>query len=151
MIGGLAGRALSTQAGFMGNSAGLAGQYPLGLIGQLLPPIDPGRHRDEMRQRKIYDRGIRTDNKNEADAFLRRTGAQLPPLADGFGGMFAGPQQGQAGSMLGMAGQMIQNPNLGLVGQLTGANQAGNNQGLLAMGGQPVTSKFDPMTIKSVY
>ena len=141
MIGGLAGRALSTQAGFMGNSAGLAGQYPLGLVGQLLPPIDPGRHRDEMRQRKIYDRGIRTDNKNEADAFLRRTGAQLPPLADGFGGMFAGPQQGQAGSMLGM----------GLVGQLTGANQAGNNQGLFAMGGQPVTSKFDPMTIKSVY
>ena len=54
--------------------------------------------------------------------------------------------------MLGAAGQMIQNPNFGLVGQLTGINQAGNNQGLAALGGQPVVSKFnDPMTIKSVY
>lgn len=166
MIGGLAGRALSTQGGFMGNSGGLAGQYPLGLVGQIggineqlspqeggnplgigglvgqmLPPIDPASHRNQMRQKKIYDKGRGTDNPNEGAAFLRRTGAQLPPLADGFGGMFAGPQQGQAGSMLGM----------GLVGQLTGANQAGNNQGLFAMGGQPVTSKFDPMTIKSVY
>jgi hypothetical protein len=105
-----------------------------------------------MRQKKIYDKGKRTDNPNEADAFLRRTGPQLPPLADGFGGMFAGPQQGQAGPMLGVAGQMIQNPNFGLVGQLTGINQAGNNQGLAALGGQPVVSRFnDPMTVKSVY
>ena len=148
MIGGLAGRALSTQGGFMGNSGGLAG----GLVGQMLPPINPGAHRDQMRQKKIYDKGRGTDNPNEADTFLRRTGPQLPPLADGFGGMFAGPQQGQAGPMLGAAGQMIQNPNFGLVGQLTGINQAGNNQGLAALGGQPVVSKFnDPMTIKSVY
>jgi hypothetical protein len=105
MIGGLAGRALSTQGGYMGNSGGLVA----GLVGQMLPPIN-------------------------------------------FGGMFAGPQQGQAGSMLGVAGQMIQNPNFGLVGQLTGINQAGNNQGLAALGGQPVVSRFnDPMTVKSVY
>jgi hypothetical protein len=35
MIGGLLGSALSTQGGFLGNSAGLAGKYPLGLAGQI--------------------------------------------------------------------------------------------------------------------
>ena len=134
MIGGLAGRALSTQGGFMGNSGGLAGQYPLGLVGQIggineqlspqegvnplgigglvgqmLPPIDPASHRNQMRQKKIYDKGRGTDNPNEADTFLRRTGPQLPPLAYGFGGlpptpmasMYGGPQMGQSGGLLG--------------------------------------------------
>ena len=135
MIGGLAGRALSTQGGFMGNSGGLAGQYPLGLVGQIggineqlspqeggnplgigglvgqmLPPIDPASHRNQMRQKKIYDKGRGTDNPNEADTFLRRTGAQLPPLALGGGfpptpmaSMYGGPQMGQAGGLLGNA------------------------------------------------
>ena len=137
MIGGLAGRALSTQGGFMGNSGGLADQYPLGLVGQIggineqlspqeggnplgigglvgqmLPPIDPASHRNQMRQKKIYDKGRGTDNPNEADTFLRRTGAQLPPLALGGGllptpmaSMYGGPQMGQAqaGGLLGNA------------------------------------------------
>ena len=126
MIGGLLGSALSTQGGFLGNSAGLAGKYPLGLagqigglnnqispqaeggnsfgsgtsfgvgglVGQLLPPIDPASHRNQMRQKKIYDKGRGTDNPNEADTFLRRTGAQLPPLAQGLPNGEQGPSQG---------------------------------------------------------
>lgn len=149
MIGGLAGRALSTQSGYMGNTAGLVG----GLVGQMLPPINPAAHKgarkQENIQRKLTDPRTPANERESGKSFL---GPQLPPLADGFGGMFAGPQQGQAGPMLGVAGQMIQNPNFGLVGQLTGINQAGNNQGLAALGGQPVVSRFnDPMTVKSVY
>ena len=45
---------------------------------QMLPPIDPASHRNQMKQKKIYEKGKRTDNPYEADAFLRRTGPQLP-------------------------------------------------------------------------
>ena len=101
-IGGLTG--LATQGGFLGNTGGLFD----GALGQMLPPIDPAAHRNQMRQKKIYDKGRGTDNPNEADTFLRRTGPQLP-LADSFMGpspmasMYGGPQMGQAGGLLGNA------------------------------------------------
>lgn len=47
-------------------------------LAQMLPPIDPASHRNQMKQKKIYEKGKRTDNPYEADAFLRRTGPQLP-------------------------------------------------------------------------
>lgn len=74
----------------------------LGYLAQLPPPINTEAHRDQMRQNKIYNRGKRTDNPNEADAFLRRTGPQLPPMVDNFGsaeGLFSqlpGGEQGPA-------------------------------------------------------
>jgi len=43
--------------------------------------IGPG-HKDAVKQKKIYDKGKSTDNPNEKDTFLRRTGPQLP-LAKG--------------------------------------------------------------------
>ena len=47
-------------------------------LAQMLPPIDPASHRNQMKQKKIYEKGKRTDNPYESDAFLRRTGPQLP-------------------------------------------------------------------------
>ncbi len=47
-------------------------------LAQMLPPIDPASHRNQMRQKKIYNKGKGTDNLFEADTFLRRTGPQLP-------------------------------------------------------------------------
>ena len=38
----------------------------------------PG-HKKQQKIEKIYQKGIRTDNENEADTFLKRTGAQLFP------------------------------------------------------------------------
>ena len=51
------------------------------LFTQMLPPIDPAAHRNQMRQKKIYDKGKGTDNPFEAETFLRRTGPQLPLAA----------------------------------------------------------------------
>jgi len=42
--------------------------------------IGPG-HRGAQRGKKIYEKGKSTDNKNERDTFLKKTGPQLPPLA----------------------------------------------------------------------
>lgn len=178
MIGGLAGRALSTQGGFMGNSGGLAGQYPLGLagqiggineqlspqeggnplgigglVGQMLPPINPGAHRDQMRQKKIYDKGRGTDNPNEADTFLRRTGAQLPPLAQGLPNGEQGPSQGPntpvrnyPGMGYGPVGPMGGGLPPTPMASMYGGPQMGQAGGLLG------NANFfnDPMTIKRV-
>jgi hypothetical protein len=84
----------SNVAGAVGNMGGM-------MVGQMPPPIDPAAHREQMRQKKIYDKGRGTDNPNERDTFLRRTGPQLP-LAQAGGinvlnnSMFGGPQMGQA-------------------------------------------------------
>jgi len=86
----------SNVAGAVGNMGGM-------MVGhQMLPPIDPATHREQMRQKKIYDKGRGTDNPNEKDTFLRRTGPQQFPLAQAGGinalnnSMFGGPQIGQA-------------------------------------------------------
>ena len=39
--------------------------------------IGPG-HKDAQRKQKIYNKGKGTDNPNEKDTFLKRTGPQLP-------------------------------------------------------------------------
>ena len=39
--------------------------------------IGPG-HRDAMKGKKIYDKGKSTDNPNEKETFLKRTGPRLP-------------------------------------------------------------------------
>ena len=84
----------SNVAGAVGNMGGM-------MIGQMPPAIDPAAHRENMKQQKIYNKGRGTDNPNERDTFLRRTGPQLP-LAQAGGinvlnnSMFGGPQMGQA-------------------------------------------------------
>jgi len=45
---------------------------------QMLPPIDPEKHRDAQRTQKLFNKGSRTDNPNEKEIFLKRTGPQLP-------------------------------------------------------------------------
>ena len=40
--------------------------------------INTAPHKKQMKKTKIYNKGIRTDNPNEADTFLKRTGPQLP-------------------------------------------------------------------------
>ena len=39
--------------------------------------IGPG-HRGAQKKQKIYNKGKSTDNPNERDTFLKRTGPQLP-------------------------------------------------------------------------
>ena len=39
--------------------------------------IGPG-HKGAQKKQKIYNKGKSTDNPNEKDTFLRRTGPQLP-------------------------------------------------------------------------
>ena len=45
---------------------------------QMLPPIDPQKHRDAQRTEKLYKKGTGTDNPYEKEIFLKRTGPQLP-------------------------------------------------------------------------
>ena len=40
--------------------------------------INPAAHRQQMKQKKIYNKGQSTTNPNEKDAFMKRTGPQLP-------------------------------------------------------------------------
>lgn len=47
--------------------------------------INPEAHKTLKRQQKIYNKGIRTDNPNEREIFLQRTGPQLP-LAQAYPG-----------------------------------------------------------------
>lgn len=53
---------------------------PVQMAGVLPDPIDAAKHKQQTRKQKIYNKGMGTDNPNEADAFLRRTGPQLPPV-----------------------------------------------------------------------
>ncbi len=39
--------------------------------------IGPG-HKDVQKKQKIYNKGKSTDNPHEKDAFMKRTGPQLP-------------------------------------------------------------------------
>ena len=52
--------------------------------------INPEAHKQKRLQQKIYNKGIGTDNLNEREIFLRRTGPQLPMAGIGnVGGMLA--------------------------------------------------------------
>jgi hypothetical protein len=73
--------------------------------------IDPEAFKRDSRQQKIYNKGVRTDNPNEKDMFLRRTGPQLPfayqgsmsfPIAQAY------PGGQQVGNMAGMLGSPMQ-------------------------------------------
>lgn len=59
--------------------------------------INPEALKRDARQQKIYNKGINTDNPNEKEIFLRRTGPQLPLASNVFGaGNMAGMQLAQA-------------------------------------------------------
>jgi hypothetical protein len=53
---------------------------------QMLPPIDPEAHRRAQKTQKLYNKGSQTDNPNEKEIFLKRTGPQLPLASRGKGG-----------------------------------------------------------------
>ena len=40
--------------------------------------INPRDHKGAQKKQKLYKKGTSTDNPNEKDAFLKRTGPQLP-------------------------------------------------------------------------
>ena len=46
--------------------------------GALPSPIDPSAHKQAQRTQKLYNKGTGTDNSNEKEIFLKRTGPQLP-------------------------------------------------------------------------
>jgi hypothetical protein len=46
--------------------------------GALPSPIDPAAHKQAQRTQKLYNKGTGTDNSNEKEIFLKRTGPQLP-------------------------------------------------------------------------
>lgn len=58
--------------------------------------INPEAHKQQNRQQKIYNKGMGTDNPNEREIFLRRTGPQLP-MAQGMPGMMP---MGNAGAFM---------------------------------------------------
>lgn len=58
--------------------------------------INPEALKRDARKQKIYNKGINTDNPNEKEIFLRRTGPQLP-LAGGF------PSIGNMGGLVAQA------------------------------------------------
>ena len=41
-------------------------------------PIDPSAHKKANKGQKIYNKGKGTDNPNEKETFLKRTGPRLP-------------------------------------------------------------------------
>lgn len=72
--------------------------------------INPEAHKQQKRQQKIYNKGMGTDNPNEKEIFLRRTGPQLP-LAQGVPGMIP---MGNAGAFIDNA-QMFMGPQFGQI------------------------------------
>jgi hypothetical protein len=58
-----------------GNLGQVAGGNFMGGAGSA---INPETFKKESKQQKIYNKGMGTDNPNEREIFLRRTGPQLP-------------------------------------------------------------------------
>jgi len=58
-----------------GNLGQVAGGNFMGDAGSA---INPETFKKESKQQKIYNKGMGTDNPNEREIFLRRTGPQLP-------------------------------------------------------------------------
>jgi len=59
----------------MGNAGAVAGGNFMGAPGSA---INPEAFRKDARQQKIYNKGQGTDNPNEKEIFLQRTGPRLP-------------------------------------------------------------------------
>ena len=70
--------------------------------------INREAHKQQNRQQKIYNKGMGTDNPNEKEIFLRRTGPQLPMAMGGMQSM------GNAGMFVDNA-QMFMGPQFGQV------------------------------------
>ena len=49
-----------------------------GVDEQMLPAIDPEAHKKAQKTQKLFNKGTSTDNPNEKEIFLKRTGPQLP-------------------------------------------------------------------------
>jgi CubicO group peptidase (beta-lactamase class C family) len=66
----------------MGNAGAIQAQSNLFAGGNFLggqgSAINPEAFKKDARQQKIYNKGMGTDNPNEKEIFLRRTGPQLP-------------------------------------------------------------------------
>jgi hypothetical protein len=45
---------------------------------QMMPPIDPEAHKRLQKTQKLYNKGTSSENPNEKEIFLKRTGPQLP-------------------------------------------------------------------------
>ena len=117
MLGGLAG--LATQGSFMGNSGGLAGQYPLGLVGQIgginEKVAEAGSFRNPFGLVGAIAQGLPGNEQGPAQGPntpvknypgmgygpVGPMGGGLPPTP--MASMFGGPQMGQAGGLLGNA------------------------------------------------
>jgi hypothetical protein len=103
--------------GGMANVPGAPGNLLAGgnFMGGAGSSINPEVFKKESKQQKIYNKGMGTDNPNEREIFLRRTGPQLPLAGVGnvgnVGGMLAqsyplygdtinmGPQEGDYSNM----------------------------------------------------
>lgn len=78
--------------GGMTNVPGAPGNLLAGgnFMGGAGSAINPEAFKKESKQQKIYNKGIGTDNPNEREIFLRRTGPQLPMAGLGnVGGLMA--------------------------------------------------------------
>jgi hypothetical protein len=64
----------------MANVPGAPGNFVAGgnFMGGAGSAINPESFKRESKQQKIYNKGMGTDNPNEREIFLRRTGPQLP-------------------------------------------------------------------------
>ena len=87
MIGGLVN--MATQGGFMGNAGGLAGQYPLGLVGQI---------------GGINEKVAKNGGVQNPFGLVGATAGINPS-------MFGGPQMGQAMPQMGQVGGLLGNAN----------------------------------------
>lgn len=107
--------------GGLGNEAGLGASNSLIAGGNFMggqgSAINPDAFKKDARQQKIYNKGMGTDNPNEREIFLQRTGPQLPLAGLGnMGGMytqasFGGTPMGNAGFYAGpQLGQMVPPP-----------------------------------------
>ncbi len=85
----------------MANVPGAPGNFVAGgnFMGGAGSAINPESFKKDSKQQKIYNKGMGTDNPNEREIFLRRTGPQLP-LA-GFGSV------GNVGGLMSQAYPMV--------------------------------------------
>jgi len=57
---------------------GMDGETIQSIVEQMMPPIDPVKHKQAQKTQKIYNLGKGTNNPNEAQSAMKRTGPQLP-------------------------------------------------------------------------
>lgn len=114
--------------GGMSNVPGAPGNLMAGgnFMGGAGSAINPEDFKRDTRQQKIYNKGKSTDNPNEKEIFLQRTGPQLPfagignegglmaQVPPGMGAMGGMPPAGNMGGMAGgLGGPMTMGPRFG--------------------------------------